>query len=229
METWSAAQLAANISLLGPDFAAAWAGSSLTGRNLAEAPTADVPNLLRDAGVTSLGIRKKLARAIEAWKLVATRDIHIPTPATQKELTTSKPENTHIKGEKRPAAAVTAEDVRSVYKSTAPVTGSTPTPTPSKKSVPPPPTFKRRRIAPQFLGAAKEERISAKPGPLEDWTARKEDALNRNIIDTIGYARKLDADAAGEAVDEFAPDASSDEDEQEMERILNEEEFGAEQ
>ncbi|KAI8593133.1 hypothetical protein BDZ88DRAFT_448673 [Geranomyces variabilis] len=237
MEFWSATQLAAKVSSLGPDFAAAWAGSSLTGRDLAKASTADVPNLLRDAGVTSLGIRKKLAKAIEGWKLDTVPAKHIPAPTAGAE-STGKPDNTRIRGGKRSAAAAT-EDLRLVNKSAlvapraiATAIGRTPPP-PKKKSLAPPTAdpspSKKRRIAPQYLGAAKEERTAAKPGPLEDWTARKEDALNRNIVDTIGYACEVDDDATGEAIDEFAPDASSDEEEREMERILNEEEFGAKQ
>ncbi|KAJ3169555.1 hypothetical protein HDU88_000746 [Geranomyces variabilis] len=236
MEFWSATQLAAKVSSLGPDFDAAWAGSSLTGRDLAKASTADVPNLLRDAGVASLGIRKKLAKAIEGWKLDTVPANHNPAPTPGAEAI-GKLDNTHIRGEKRSSAAAT-KDLRLVNKlaPVAPraiptVTGRTPPP--PKRSLPPPTAdpspSKKRRIAPQYLGAAKEERTAAKPGPLEDWTARKEDALNRNIVDTIGYACEVDGDATGEAIDEFAPDALSDEEEREMERILNEEEFGAKQ
>ncbi|KAJ3150982.1 hypothetical protein HDU86_006238 [Geranomyces michiganensis] len=235
MESWTAAHTAAKVSSLGSEYAAAWAGSSLTGRDFAAAAPADLPNLLRDAGVTSLGIRKKLAKAIEAWKLDTVpegpRNVpgNRPNPPAGDDDSgepTRKPAimHPHTRIEKKRMdmsdnVQILPDRCRTVD---APRAAAPPLAPASPTTDPSPP--KRRRIAPQFLGAAKEERVAAKAGPLEDWTARKEDALNHNIVDPIGYACNEEND--GEAMDEIAPDASAEEEEREMERILDEEGTG---
>ncbi|KAI8917693.1 hypothetical protein DFJ77DRAFT_457359 [Powellomyces hirtus] len=224
MDNWSVEETCARIRALGPDYVTvsiACAEAQIEGKVLNSMSSQEVETTLKgELGVTSFGLRKTLAKAIEGWKR------EYPSASS-----------TVMKKAKNGRESTVEETRRHLYKSQRSSDASCKRPPPtsvSQRSVDPkiareqPPqnedsqTRKKRRIAPTFVGPC---RITvthrAAVSQLVDYTNRKEIALQRGEFGTVGYKYEPEADfvdAILEGEDVVAADAK----EAAMERRIEE-------